>query len=90
LKRSERNQIIQNNLEKYREFNQIYINDIHIVEPDVQYFLHPNADEHGILVRLSTAGLPVGKNILKIKKEYYSEKGTQKIVAIPFYFNKDS
>jgi len=72
-------------LPRYKEFNQIFINGTIITSPDAQFYTHPNKSERGILIYLPTEGLPKGKNLLEIKKDYYSKDKGQKIVTIPFY-----
>ena len=82
----QRDSVYQVNLQKYSDFNQIFINDIAYPNPDMQYYTHPHQGEKGLWVYLSTENCQQGKNILEIRKNYFSEDGVQKIVKIPFYY----
>ncbi len=81
-----RDSIRQANLQIYQDFNQIFINDEVYTTSDIQYYTHPNAGEKGVLIYLNTHDFKAGKNILEIRKDYFSKKEKQKIVRIPFYF----
>ncbi len=81
-----RDSVRQVNLYALRDFNSIFINDESYPEPDILYYTHPNANEPGVLVHLPTNSFSVGKNVLEIRKNYYSKDSIQKIVRIPFYF----
>ncbi len=76
------------NLQRYINFNQIFVNDVVCSNLDVQYYTHPNAQEEGILTYIPATKFKKGKNILEIRKNYFSEDGVQKIVKIPFYFER--
>jgi len=84
--RKEKNQITEKNLQHYVDFNQIYINEILTSDFETQYFTHPNAGEEGILMTIPTKSFQSGKNILQIRKNYFSDDDVQKIVTIPFYY----
>ncbi|MEM0991536.1 MAG: hypothetical protein AAGI49_00800 [Bacteroidota bacterium] len=86
LGRAFRDSIRVENLNKYAAFNQIRVNDIDYDELQFQYYIHPNAQEEGVLVYIPTARFQVGRNVLEIRKNYFSKKEVQKIVKIPFYF----
>jgi len=86
LSDEERDGIAVKNLNEYIQFNQITINNQVITEKNATYYNHPNHGEAGILMNIPTKGFLNGKNILQIKKDYYSDDGIQKIVTIPFYF----
>ncbi|MEM8528289.1 MAG: hypothetical protein AAGG68_26840 [Bacteroidota bacterium] len=74
------------NLKQYASFNQILVNDSLYQKLDFQYYTHPNNNEEGVLTYLSTKDFKKGKNILEIRKNYFSKDDVQKIVRIPFYF----
>lgn len=74
------------NLVKYAAFNQIFVNDQAYSNLEFNYFIHPNAGEWGLLVYLPTTDFKTGRNILEIRKNYYGQDSTQKIVHIPFQF----
>ncbi len=74
------------NLRKIVAFNQIFVNDQAFQNLNFQYFTNPNRGENGILCYIPTEGFLEGKNILEIRKNFYSKDGDQKIVKIPFYF----
>jgi hypothetical protein len=75
-------------LEAYKQFNHIYINDVEQPNLDYQFYTHPQATEDGLLVYVPTDSLVKGRNILEIRKNYFSEDSIQKIVKIPFFFEK--
>lgn len=76
----------QVNLQRYIDFNQIYVNEIPYTGLDFRFYTHPNAGEEGVSAYIPTDDFVVGKNILEIRKNYFSKENTQKIVQIPFYF----
>ncbi|MEL6942535.1 MAG: hypothetical protein AAFO82_07695, partial [Bacteroidota bacterium] len=75
------------NLKRYADFNQVSVNDSLYYDLEFQYYTHPNNGEEGVLTYLSTDHFKKGKNILEIKKNYFSKDSIQKVVSIPFYFN---
>ena len=81
-----RDSLHQANLKKHIAFNQVFVNDIPYTNLDFQNYRHPNAQEEGILTYIPATKFKKGKNILEIRKNYFSEDGVQKIVKIPFYF----
>lgn len=76
-------------LEAYKNFNQIYINDTMQAHLEYQFYTHPQASERGLLVYVPSNNFKSGKNILEIRKSYFSKDSIQKIVKIPFYFKKE-
>jgi hypothetical protein len=76
-------------LEVYKQFNRIYLNDVEYPNLDYQFYTHPQASERGLLVYVPTDSLPNGRNILEIQKNYFSKDSVQKIVKIPFYLKKN-
>lgn len=84
--RSFRDSVYEADLSKYIVFNQILVNDLAYPNLDFQYYEHPNASEDGVLIYLPTDHFLKGKNILEIRKNYFSKDGVQKIIKIPFYF----
>ncbi len=87
-KRAIRDSIYRENLSKYADFNQIFVNEQGYQKLDFQYYAHPNAGEKGVMVYIPTSNFVEGKNMLEIRKNYFSKDGVQKIVKIPFYFAK--
>lgn len=87
-KRSFRDSIMAGNLDRYKAFNQIEVNDSIYEGLEFQHFTHPNANEKGVLVYIPTDRFLQGKNTLVIKKNYFSKKNLQKIIRIPFYFER--
>ena len=75
-------------LAAYKQFNHIYINDVEQPNLDYQFYTHPQATEEGLLVYVPTEKCVKGRNILEIRKDYFSEDSIQKIVKIPFFFEK--
>ena len=89
--RATKDSIYREDLGKYATFNQILVNDIEYPNLDFQYHVHANAYEEGVIVYIPTSKFITGKkNILEIRKNYFSKDGKQKIVKIPFYFEKRS
>lgn len=88
MKNAEREAIDKERFETYKKFNRIYINDKEQTHLDYQFYTHPQASERGLLVYVPTDSLVKGKNILEIRKNYFSEDSIQKIVKIPFFFKK--
>jgi hypothetical protein len=74
--------------EAYKQFNRLYINDVESPNLDYQFYTHPQAAERGLLVYVPSAQFVKGRNILEIRKQYFSKEGVQKIVKIPFFFEK--
>ncbi|MEN0050007.1 MAG: hypothetical protein AAF806_23290 [Bacteroidota bacterium] len=85
-KRTFRDSMRTENLKYYANFNQILVNDSLYQDLDFQYYTHPNNNEQGVLTYVSTKHFKEGKNVLEIRKNYFSDKEVQKIVRIPFYF----
>jgi len=86
--RKDKDQIVLDNLKQYIEFNKIFINGVEFKYANAQYFTHPNANEKGILIYIESKYFNSGKNILEIRKNYFSKKEVQKIVKIPFYLDE--
>ncbi len=76
------------NLQAYKQFNRIFINDVEYPNLDFQYHWHPQAEDKGLLVYIPTDSCKVGRNILEIRKNYFSKDSVQKIVKIPFFFEE--
>jgi hypothetical protein len=74
--------------EAYKQFNRLYVNDVEYPNLDYQFYTHPQAEEKGLLVYIPSAQFIKGRNILEIRKQYFSKEGVQKIVKIPFFFEK--
>lgn len=75
-------------LESYKRFNRIYVNGIEYPNLDFHFYQHPQAAENGLLVYVPSQQFTKGRNILEIRKNYFSKDSVQKIVKIPFFFNK--
>lgn len=88
MDRKKRDSTSVENLKQYQSFNRIFLNDVELENIDFQYFKHSNANEKGVLVYIPIESALPGKNVLEIRKNYFSKKGIQKIVHIPFYFQK--
>lgn len=86
---AERDAAQRADLKKYATFNQIFVNDKVYRALDFQYYTHPNAGEFGLLSYIPTDQFSTGKNLLEIKKNYFYQDSLQKIVAIPFYFERE-
>ncbi len=76
-------------LSAYKHFNQIYINNVLQDSLDYQFYTHPQAAERGLLVYVPSDNFVKGRNILEIRKNYFSKDSIQKIVKIPFFFKKE-
>ncbi len=87
--KAEREAIRMQNKISEKQFNRIFLNNIEYKNLDFQFYQHPQAIEKGLLVYIPTDSLKVGKNILEIRKNMYSEDSIQKIVKIPFFFDKN-
>jgi hypothetical protein len=74
-------------LDTYKQFNRIYINDVEYPNLDYQFYDHPQASERGLLVYVPSDSFARGRNILEIRKNYFSKDSVQKVVKIPFFFN---
>jgi hypothetical protein len=75
-------------LEAYKQFNRLYINDVEVPNLTYQFYTHPQASERGLLVYVPSEHFVSGKNILEIRKNYFSKDSIQKVVKIPFFFEK--
>jgi hypothetical protein len=76
-------------LAAYKQFNRLYINGVEQPNLEYQFYAHPQAAERGLLVYMPTDSLTKGRNILEIRKNYFSKDSVQKIVKIPFFFKKE-
>ncbi len=81
-----RDSVYIEDLKKYADFNKVFVNNKAYPNLEFQYYKHPHAQESGVLTYIPTADFKKGKNVLEIRKEYFSKEKVQKIVAIPFYF----
>ncbi len=88
LNSTQREAIEIDNLQAYKQFNRIFINDVEYPNLDFQYHWHQQADDKGLLVYIPTDSCKNGKNILEIRKNYFSKDSVQKVVKIPFFFQK--
>ncbi|PHN07392.1 hypothetical protein [Flavilitoribacter nigricans] len=52
----------------YQQMHRFYVNDSLYREPEMIKYIHPNQDEHGILVYLPTANFRSGRNLLRVEK----------------------
>ena len=75
-------------LESYKRFNRIYVNGIEYPNLDFHFYQHPQAAENGLFVYVPSQQFTKGRNILEIRKNYFSKDSVQKIIKIPFFFNK--
>jgi hypothetical protein len=89
MKNAQREAIDKERFEVYKAFNSIYINDTLQTNLEYQFYTHPQASERGLLVYVSSEQFIKGRNILEIRKNYFSEDTIQKIVKIPFFFKKE-
>ncbi|MBL7816612.1 MAG: hypothetical protein JNL70_16445 [Saprospiraceae bacterium] len=89
LKNAQLEAIEIDNLQAYKQFNRIFLNGVEYPNLDFQYHWHPQADDKGLLVYIPTDSCKIGKNILEIRKNYFSKDSVQKIVKIPFFFEKE-
>jgi hypothetical protein len=88
MKNAQREAIEKERFEVYKAFNRIYINDTLQVNLTYQFYEHPQATERGLLVYIPSENFIKGRNVLEIRKNYFSEDSIQKIVKIPFFFEK--
>ena len=88
MKNAQREAIDKEKFEVYKQFNRIYINDVEQPTLNYQFYEHPQATERGLLVYVPSEQFVKGRNILEIRKNYFSEDSIQKIVKIPFFFEK--
>jgi hypothetical protein len=89
MKNAQKEAIDKERFEVYKQFNRIYINDTLQANLEYQFYTHPQATERGLLVYIPTEHFVKGRNILEIRKQYFSEDSIQKIVKIPFFFRKE-
>jgi hypothetical protein len=87
---AQRRKINENELAVYQKFNRIYLNGVEYPKLEPQFYWHEQASDRGLLVYVPTDSLPKGRNILEIRKDYFSKDSVQKIVKIPFFFKKKS
>jgi hypothetical protein len=76
-------------LKAYKQFNQIYINNVVQDSLEYQFYTHPQASERGLLVYVPSDNFVKGRNMLEIRKNYFSKDSVQKIVKIPFFFKSE-
>jgi hypothetical protein len=88
MKNTQREAREKDKLAAYKQFNRIYLNDIEYPNLDYQFYTHPQATEKGLLLYIPSEHFVNGRNILEIRKSYFSKDSTQKIVKIPFFFEK--
>jgi hypothetical protein len=88
LKTAQRDSLDKVRFETYKQFNRIFINDVEQPNLDYQFYTHPQATERGLLVYVPSEHFVKGRNILEIRKNYFSKDSVQKIVKIPFFFEK--
>lgn len=88
LKSTQLEAIEIDNLQTYKQFNRIFINDKEYPNLDFQYHWHQQAADKGLLVYIPTDSCRNGRNILEIRKNYFSKDSVQKVVKIPFFFEK--
>jgi hypothetical protein len=89
MKNAQREAIDKERFEVYKQFNSIYINDTLQANLTYQFYTHPQASERGLLVYIPSEQFAKGRNVLEIRKHYFSEDSVQKIVKIPFFFKKE-
>ncbi len=89
MNNAQREAIDKERFEVYKAFNRIYINDTLQANLNYQFYEHPQASERGLLVYVPSEHFVKGRNILEIRKNYFSEDSIQKIVKIPFFFEKE-
>ena len=85
-KRSVRDSVHEAAIRQYATFNRIFVNDIAYSDLDFQYFTHPNANEHGVQVYIPSADFKKGKNVLEIRKNYFSKEGKTEDCTHSFLF----
>jgi hypothetical protein len=88
MKTAQRDSLDKVRFEAYKQFNRLYINDVEQPNLDYQFYTHPQAAERGLMVYVPSEHFVKGRNILEIRKNYFSKEGVQKVVKIPFFFEK--
>jgi hypothetical protein len=88
MKTAQRDSLDKVRFEAYKQFNRIYINDVEQPNLSYQFYTHPQATDRGLLVYVPSENFIKGRNILEIRKHYFSEDSIQKVVKIPFFFEK--
>lgn len=74
----------ENRLECIQQYHHFTINE-NVIEPlDIIAMDHPNNNEYGILIHLSTADLEKGQNVLYIEKRHLETDDIFRRIAIPF------
>ena len=78
------------NLECLKSYYSVYINDSLFDNLDYMFYIHPNANEKGIITYINTDHLKEGKNTLKLDT-YKSEdiEDSENIHSIPFWVVKN-
>ena len=72
MKNAQREAVDKEKLEAYKQFNRIYINDVEYPNLDYQFYTHPQVTEKGLLVYIPSENFIKGRNILEIRKNYFS------------------
>jgi hypothetical protein len=88
MKSAQRDSLDKVRFEAYKQFNRIYINGVEQPNLEYQFYTHPQATERGLLVYVPSENFVKGRNILEVRKNYFSKDSVQKIVKIPFFFKK--
>jgi hypothetical protein len=88
MKTAQRDSLDKVRFEAYKQFNRLYINDVEQPNLDYQFYTHPQAAERGLMVYVPSEHFVKGRNVLEIRKNYFSKEGVQKVVKIPFFFEK--
>ena len=73
IDRSIREAAAVENLKKYSDFNQVFVNDKAYPDLEFQYYEHPNAGEPGVLVYIPGHDFRQGKNIQLHRKDTKKE-----------------
>ena len=89
MNNAQREAIDKERFEVYKAFNSIYINDTLQANLNYQFYEHPQASERGFLVYVPSENFVKGRNILEIRKNYFSKDSIQKVVKIPFFYKKE-
>jgi hypothetical protein len=89
MKSAERDSLDKLRFEAYKQFNRIYINGVEQANLEYQFYAHPQATERGLLVYIPSEQFVKGRNVLEIRKNYFSKDSVQKVVKIPFFFKKE-
>jgi hypothetical protein len=89
MNNAQREAIEKERFEVYKAFNSIYINDTLQANLNYQFYEHPQASERGLLVYIPSENFVKGRNILEIRKNYFSKDSIQKVVKIPFFYKKE-